>query len=241
MKRLFLFVLMLGFFNSGFSQQLLLEMPEETRYPEKRFGDNRAHMIRGLFGFGVAVPTAVFQDASQSIWRGGYVNFGMHYLARMGGFMALNIDLTADFQTVGFSPENNLKPEPMLLSQLERFSFSRMGLEFNPGFRFYLSKRRGEHQGVFLDLGLIGGLRMYHSWDFEGDFDQDHSGDVIFRNTDKLSFEVDGNQVFQFEKEATYTGVYARLGFHGLMIPVRYVQLSGNTFFFQTGLILSFK
>jgi hypothetical protein len=241
MMRLFLFVLMLGFSSAGFSQQLLLEMPEESRYPEKKFGDNRAHVIRGLFGFGVAVPTAVIPNASQSILRGGYMNFGMHYLARMGRYMALNIDLTADFQTLSFSPESKLRPEPMLLANIERFSFSRMGLEMNPAFRFYFSKRRGEHQGVFLDLGIIGGIRMYHNWNFEGNFDQEHSGNTIFRNSDKLTFEVNGNQVFQFDKEATYTGIYARLGFHGLMIPVRYIQLSGETFFIQTGLILSFK
>jgi hypothetical protein len=237
-------IILFGFvlFSAGIhAQQVLLEMPEATKYPEKKWGDNHAHVIRALIGFGFNLPTEVFPASTVSTWRGGQFAFGAHYLGRMGRFMAFNIDMTFDFHAVTASAQNQIVVERVVLENLERFTWSRSSFETAPAFRIYLKAKRGAYQGRYLDLGIIGGVRLSHSWMFEGTYANGMEGSYSFNNPAEFRLQTTDGGTQIHRREPYYSGFYARLGFQNVMFPVRYVQMSGDVWFLQTGIMLSFN
>ncbi|MEW6470252.1 MAG: hypothetical protein AB1458_15155 [Bacteroidota bacterium] len=135
------------------AQIILLHEDVKSDSVVSRFGPNRTHYIQSFYGSGFILGPSDSAGAEIKPWKSWYLNYGLRYKLKLGGYYALGLDVYYQFVSyrIKQSPEKVL-PDTILHEKEKLNLHNISGAFFN---RINFSKR-GDIIGNYFDFGVYG-------------------------------------------------------------------------------------
>lgn len=160
-------LLTLGAFSSLHAQTMILEEKVDTTAPlqTNSFGKNSNHYVQLYTGLGLS-----FGRPHGGLAMGFSRNFsvGLRYKRKINAAQSLLLETQYSIYRQVFDLENsegiftNGIRRDSQFGNYQQFNATHQALELNIAHRFNFDWSRGNHLGVYLDLGVIGALGIAH-------------------------------------------------------------------------------
>ncbi len=161
MKYFLSFILTISLLSHLSAQTVVLEDDDPKKvYEETDWGPNQQHFGCWFVNYGLPVP--VNTESSLKTASSGHWNFGYAYKMKIFAFMDIGGELSYSnyFYALDASSRETIAPN----KDWDKIRSKQNGMKANLFFRFYMSPRRGNYLGTYLDLGFYTDYHMSSGW-----------------------------------------------------------------------------
>ncbi len=129
-------------------------------YEETAWGPNEQHFGYWFVSYGLPVPITTDNNLKTAI--SGHLNFGYAYKHKLLSFVDIGAELSYSnyFYALDEPSRDALAPN----KDWDKIRSKQNGMKANIFFRFYMSPRRGNYLGTYLDLGFYADYHMSSGW-----------------------------------------------------------------------------
>lgn len=120
-------------------------------YKTKTFGPNRKHCIYFFSNYGLNIPTQNNFDIN--VIRSGQLNLGYGYKRKFTSFADLALEVSYNNNFHHLNKESREKFDT--ITEWKTIRTFQNGIQGNAFLRIYLTKKRGNYIGTFVDLGFF--------------------------------------------------------------------------------------
>ena len=171
-KQQVILIFLLLFGGSAFGQTVLIGHDVEKDLSEPSAGYNRDYYLGSIWGGGLIFGPSETDSASINMGRSYQLHFGTRQKFQFGAFYALGSDFTFDFRSYSIRQDSLKRFPNAFINDKERLNLLDARYELYNRFNFL---KRGDHMGLYLDLGGYIGYTFYsrhitwNEYDLNGD------------------------------------------------------------------------
>lgn len=145
----------------GFAQTVLIQEDEPQRvYEETNWGPNRQYFGYWFYDYGFAIPTETKYDIK--IGSSAHWNMGYAYKVKTLSFM--DIGLEGSYSNYFFELNDAVRESFDTTRNWDKIRTFQNGVQGQAFLRFYLSPKRGNYFGTYLDLGFYADYHWKSGW-----------------------------------------------------------------------------